>query len=78
MIAEDATFEKYRNKVLENIAKKEKVIKQINKRKSIEANDQLCKKLFSQMNDSNCQALIQQYCESKLDDNKTEVLLNNF
>jgi hypothetical protein len=27
MIAEDATFEKYRNKVLENIAKKEKVIK---------------------------------------------------
>lgn len=30
------------------------------------------------MNDSNCEALIQQYCDSKLDDNKTEVLLNNF
>lgn len=78
MIAGDPTFEKYRNKVQENIAKKEKVIREINKRKSIEYNDQLCKKLFSQMNDSNCEALIQQYCESKLDDNKTEVLLNNF
>jgi len=30
------------------------------------------------MNDSNCEALIQQYCDSKLDDNKSEVLLNNF
>lgn len=30
------------------------------------------------MNDSNCEALIQKYCESRLDDNKTEVLLNNF
>ena len=30
------------------------------------------------MNDSNCEQLIQQYCESKLDDNKTEVLLQNF
>lgn len=30
------------------------------------------------MDDSNCEALIQQYCDSKLDDNKTEVLLNNF
>ena len=30
------------------------------------------------MNDSNCEALIQKYCESKLDDNKTQVLLNNF
>lgn len=78
MIAGDPTFEKYRNKVQENIAKKEKVIREINKRKSIEFNDQLCKRLFSQMNDSNCEALIQQYCESKLDDNKTEVLLNNF
>lgn len=71
MISEDPTFQKYRNKVLENVAKKEKVIKEINKRKSIEANDQLCKNLFSKMNDSNCEALIQQYCESKLDDNKT-------
>jgi hypothetical protein len=30
------------------------------------------------MNDANCEALIQKYCESKLDDNKTEVLLDNF
>jgi hypothetical protein len=30
------------------------------------------------MNDSNCETLIQKYCESRLDDNKTEVLLNNF
>lgn len=60
------------------MAKKEKIIKEINKQKSIAKNDQLCKSLFSQMNDHNCEALIQQYCESKLDDNKTEVLLNNF
>lgn len=30
------------------------------------------------MNDANCEALIQRYCDSKLDDNKTEVLLDNF
>lgn len=30
------------------------------------------------MNDTNCEELIQKYCESKLDDNKAEVLLNNF
>ena len=78
MIAGDPTFEKYRNRVLDNIAKKERVIRDINKRKSIEANDALCKRLFSQMNENNCEALIQQYCESRLDDNKTEVLLSNF
>ena len=78
MISGDPIFEKYRGKVLDNISKKEKVIREINKRKSIEKNDALCKKLFSQMDDSNCEALIQQYCESRLDDNKTEVLLNNF
>lgn len=78
MIAGDPTFEKYRAKIQENVNKKEKIIKEINKRKSIERNDEFCKKLFSQMNDSNCEALIQQYCDSKLDDNKSEVLLNNF
>lgn len=30
------------------------------------------------MNDNNCEALIQKYCESNLDDNKAEVLLDNF
>lgn len=35
MISEDPTFEKYRSKVLDNISKKEKVIREINKRKSI-------------------------------------------
>ena len=30
------------------------------------------------MNDDNCEELIKKYCESKLDDNKSEVLLNNF
>jgi hypothetical protein len=30
------------------------------------------------MNESNAEELIQQYCASKYDDNKTEVLLNNF
>jgi hypothetical protein len=54
MIAGDATFEKYRAKIQENVNKKEKIIREINKRKSIERNDQLCKKLFSQMNDANC------------------------
>ena len=58
--------------------KKEKIIREINKRKSIERNEQLCKQLFSQMNDANCEQLIQQYCASKLDDNKAEVLLSNF
>jgi hypothetical protein len=46
-------------------------MKQVNTSKSIRKNDELCKKLFSEMNDSNCEALIQKYCESKLDDNKT-------
>lgn len=62
----------------EKISNKEKIIKEINKQKSIKKNDELCKKLFSEMNDANCEALIQKYCESKLDDNKTEVLLDNF
>lgn len=30
------------------------------------------------MNDSNCEVLIQKYCESNLDDHKAEVLLSNF
>ena len=30
------------------------------------------------MNDSNCEALIDQYCKSELDDHKAEVLLTNF
>lgn len=71
MIAGDPTFEKYKLKVLENVGKKEKMIREINKRKSIEKNDELAKRLFSQMNDNNAEALIQQYCESKYDDNKT-------
>ena len=62
MIAGDPTFEKYKEKVQENVGKKEKIIREINKRKSIEKNDQLCKQLFSKMNDNNCEALIQQYC----------------
>lgn len=62
MIAGDPTFEKYRSKLQENVGKKERMIREINKRKSIEENDRLCKRLFSQMNDSNCEALIQQYC----------------
>lgn len=62
MIAGDATFERYRSKLQDNVAKKERIIREINRRKSIEKNDQLCKKLFGQMNDSNCDALIQQYC----------------
>ena len=78
MIAGDPTFEKYKLKVLENVGKKEKIIREINKRKSIEKNDELAKQLFSQMNDNNAEELIQQYCASKYDDNKTEVLLNNF
>lgn len=30
------------------------------------------------MNDSNCEQLIQKYCQSPLDDQKADVLLNNF
>lgn len=77
-IAGDPTFEKYREKLQEKIANKERIIKEINRQKSIKRNDELCKKLFSEMNDANCEALIQQYCQSNLDDNKTEVLLDNF
>ena len=44
------------------MGKKEKMIREINKRKSIEKNDELAKHLFSQMNDNNAEALIQQYC----------------
>lgn len=51
------------------------MIKEINKRKSKEANDQFCKELFSQMNDNNCEMLIQKYLQSNLDQNKAEVLL---
>lgn len=54
------------------------MIKEINKRKSIEQNDALCKQLFAGMNDGNCEELIDQYCRSGLDDHKAEVLLSNF
>jgi len=62
----------------EKINNKEKIIREINRQKSIKKNDELCKKIFSEMNDNNCEALIQKYCESNLDDNKAEVLLDNF
>jgi len=62
----------------EKINSKEKIIREINRQKSIKKNDELCKKIFSEMNDNNCEALIQKYCESNLDDNKAEVLLDNF
>ena len=77
-IAGDPTFEKYHEKLKEKLAAKEKMIKEINKRKSIEENDKLCRRLFSQMNDHNCEQLINEYCKSSFDDNKAEVLLNNF
>lgn len=35
MIAGDPTFEKYRSKLQENVGKKERMIREINKRKSI-------------------------------------------
>ena len=38
-IAGDPTFEKYREKLVEKLAAKEKMIKEINKRKSMEHND---------------------------------------
>ena len=53
-IAGDPTFEKYREKLQEKIGSKERIIKEINKQKSIKKNDELCKKLFSEMNDANC------------------------
>jgi len=34
--------------------------------------------LFKELNDSNCAKLIDQYCESTLDDQKADVLLENF
>lgn len=77
-IAGDPTFEKYKEKLQEKINSKEKIIQEINKKKSIQKNDQLCKKIFEEMNDNNCEALIQKYCESNLDDHKAEVLLDNF
>ena len=54
------------------------MIREINKRKSIEQNDALCKQLFANINDTNCEALIDEYCKSELDDHKAEVLLSNF
>lgn len=34
--------------------------------------------MFKELNDSNCSKLIEQYCESTLDDEKADVLLENF
>ena len=64
MIAGDPTFEKYKEKLQEKLTAKIKMIKEINKRKSIEQNDALCKQLFANINDTNCEVLIDEYCKS--------------
>jgi hypothetical protein len=46
-IAGDPIFEKYKEKLQEKIANKEKLIKDINKQKSRVLNNDLCKKLFA-------------------------------
>ena len=40
------------------------MIKEINRRKSIEQNDALCKQIFAKMNETNFEVLIDEYCKS--------------
>lgn len=77
-IAGDPTFEKYKDKLKEKIDGKEKVLREINRQKSRNKNNDLCRTLFSQMNDGNCQQLLDQYAQSPLDDDKAAVLLDHF
>lgn len=53
-------------------------MKQVNQAKSRAANQQYCEKLLGELNERNCAELIDEYCKSELDEQKTEVLLENF
>lgn len=66
---------KYKMKLDETIKNKENLVRSVNQAKSRAANETYCKRLMSELNSSNCAELIDEYCKSELDDQKTEVLL---
>jgi hypothetical protein len=73
-LAGDPTFEKYREKLDEKIASKERVIREINRQKAVNKNQQLAASLFGK--DDSPEA-IQLFCRSALDDGKTQLLLDS-
>ena len=50
----------------------------MNQAKSRSANEGYLKQLLSELDSKNYAELIDEYCKSELDDQKTEVLLENF
>jgi glutamate synthase domain-containing protein 3 len=62
----------------ETLQRKEQLVREVNKKKSRDANTQYCQKLLTELNENNCVQLIDEYCKSELDDQKAEVLLEQF